>query len=356
MTDESLRGDELVSACLDGEASPEEVAEVEQDAVLVARVEQLQAVRDAVAAPVPTMSEKRRDAMISAALAVASEAADQGGEAEIVPVYRRRGALLAVAAAAMLVAAVVSAGLIADRGGDDAEMAADAPAAFDAATEAAPGAALQAPAGAEAMTAADSADHETAREEYTAEADTAEAAPAPADTAPRDAPAEAAPAPADTAEATTAPRDTATTDTETTPAEPESATQEPTERAFSPGGPTADAAETDTAGANESERVVDLGAVADLESLFTNIAPIWSAAPDDRAPGAPGACSAAVNEQAFMTDFKSRFFFVATVGTENPTVFDGLYARRADGTAVIAYAAPPGCAVRIREVGGSGGS
>ena len=47
MSDEQLRQDELVSAYLDGEATPAEVAEVEASDVLLARVEEFRAMRDA---------------------------------------------------------------------------------------------------------------------------------------------------------------------------------------------------------------------------------------------------------------------------------------------------------------------
>ena len=52
MSDERLHQDELVSAYLDGEATPAEIAEVEASDALLARVEELRAVRDAVAEPV----------------------------------------------------------------------------------------------------------------------------------------------------------------------------------------------------------------------------------------------------------------------------------------------------------------
>ena len=60
MSDEPFREDELVSAYLDGEATPAEIAEVEQNDALMARVEQLRSVRDAVAAPVAPMAAAAR--------------------------------------------------------------------------------------------------------------------------------------------------------------------------------------------------------------------------------------------------------------------------------------------------------
>ena len=66
MTPEEL--DELASAYLDGEATTEEATLVESDPGLQARVEELRAVRDLVAAPVEVPSEEVRDQMIAQAL------------------------------------------------------------------------------------------------------------------------------------------------------------------------------------------------------------------------------------------------------------------------------------------------
>ena len=387
MTDESLRGDELVSAYLDGEATPAEIAEVEQDVALMARVEQLRAVRDAVAAPVPAMSEEQRDQMISAALAVATEEAAERREAKIVPIRRRREALLAVAAAAMLLAAVVSAGLIASRGGDDdAETAADASAAFDVAAEAEPEAAAPAeaapapttaPTEAEMAMADDSADYAMDEEERMAveepaideaavdapEAAMAEEEPA-IDEAAVDAP-EAAMAEEEPAidEAAVDALEAAMAEAEAAMAEPESAMEEPAEEVSDPPVSATDTAEEEPraeeerhAAADAAQQVVDLGTAEDLDSLFEDIAASWSAALEDGATAAPGACSAAVNERAFAVDLETGHAFIAAVGAEDPLAFDGLFARRADGTAIIVYAASPGCEVGVHELDEPDGS
>ncbi|MCY4133513.1 MAG: hypothetical protein OXG30_01170 [bacterium] len=60
--------DELASAYLDGEATPEEAALVESDARMQALVEELRAVRDLMAAPVEGPSDEVRDQMIAQAL------------------------------------------------------------------------------------------------------------------------------------------------------------------------------------------------------------------------------------------------------------------------------------------------
>jgi len=95
MSDEQLRQDELVSAYLDGEATPAEVAEVEQDDALMARVEQLRSVRDAAVAPVAPVSDELRDRMISAALAAGDAETVQRRETRTVPIHRPPETLLA---------------------------------------------------------------------------------------------------------------------------------------------------------------------------------------------------------------------------------------------------------------------
>lgn len=66
MTPQEL--DELASAYLDGEATPEEAALVESNPHLQALVEELRAVRDLVATPVEPPSDKVRDQMIARAV------------------------------------------------------------------------------------------------------------------------------------------------------------------------------------------------------------------------------------------------------------------------------------------------
>lgn len=334
MSDEQFREDGLVSAYLDGEATPAEIAEIEQDDTLMARVEQLRSVRDAVAAPVAPVSEERREQMISAALAVADAENTQRREARIVPVRRRRETLLAVAAAAILLAAVVSAGLIAGRGGDEsAEMAADAPAAT-AEAETAPAA----PAESDMAMAEDSADYEMAAEPMIT------AAPAEAGTAMADDSADyemaAEPMPE-----------------EEPAAEPEAALAA-TEAASAMEAPAEETADASTASAEEERRtadetavpVVDLGVFENLESLFDDVAAHWSAALEDGETADSGTCSAAVHERELELDVETGRPFIATAGAEDPLIFDGRFARRSDGTAIIIYAAAPGCEIEVREL------
>ncbi len=72
MNDRSAYLDETVSAYIDGEATPAEADAVERDEALAARASLLQAVRDAVAAPVPAPSDGRREQAIAAAIAAAA--------------------------------------------------------------------------------------------------------------------------------------------------------------------------------------------------------------------------------------------------------------------------------------------
>ncbi|MYA85651.1 MAG: hypothetical protein F4Y12_08725 [Acidimicrobiaceae bacterium] len=351
MSDEQFREDELVSAYLDGEATPAEIAEVEQNDALMARVEQLRSVRDAVAAPVAPMPAERREQMISAALAVADAENAQRREARIVPIRRRRETLLAVAAAAILLAAVVSAGLIASRSGDEsaemaaatddsADMAADAPAA-DAGVEAT----AAAPAEADMAMAEDSADYEMAAEPMPEEEPMAEQEPMAE---------EALAAAAAETEGTVDPEVVAELQAEMAAAEAESAMETPVE----------DAADAPTASAEEERRtadeaavpVVDLGAFENLESLFDTVTARWSTALENGTTADSETCSAAVRERELELDVETGRPFVAAVGTEEPLVFDGRFARRSDGTAVIIYAAPPDCETETHDLDAPDGS
>ena len=60
--------DELASAYLDGDATPQEAAQVESDPRLQELVEELRAVRNLVGAPMEVPSDEVRDQMIAQAL------------------------------------------------------------------------------------------------------------------------------------------------------------------------------------------------------------------------------------------------------------------------------------------------
>ena len=346
MSDASLRRDELVSACLDGEASPAEIAEVEGDDALPARVEELRAVRGAVAAPVPSLSAEQRDQLISAALGVADAEADARLEAKIVPRHRPQRLFLAVAAAVILLAAAVSAGLLGSSGGDDADMATES---ASMAGSAAPAEMAAEPAQAD-MAAADEAMAE--EEPMAEEAPMAEEPTADEESMVEDA-MEAAAAAAEAMEApaastTVAAMEADNREVQAAP-EPASGTAETEEERRSES--TTDGGEPDTDGANG--QVVDLGMLENLESLYENIGAKWSAALEDEAMADPGVCSAAVDERALEMSAETRQSFVATVGAEDPLTFDAQFVRRPDGSALVIYAAPPDCEIEIHELAGS---
>lgn len=173
--------DELASAYLDGEATPEEAALVESDPRMQALVEELRAVRDLVAAPVEVPSDEVRDQMIARAL---------DHRAPVVPLDTARRRLRAISpqarvilAAAAVVAAIAVVGVtiferqggeFADDGMASVSVAADAPA--DAEPEAAAPAAAAEP---ESMAAAEESapmdDSDDSGEAFAAEAPAEEA-------------------------------------------------------------------------------------------------------------------------------------------------------------------------------------
>ena len=131
MTPQEL--DELASAYLDGEATAEEAALAESDPELQARVEELQAVRDVVAAPVEVPSDEVRDQMIARAL-------DHRAPVVSLETVRRRLRVVppqarVILAAAAVVAAIAVVGVTVfnqathdgDQFADDMATSADAP-------------------------------------------------------------------------------------------------------------------------------------------------------------------------------------------------------------------------------------
>lgn len=165
MTDDEL--DLLASSFLDGEATPDEVAVIERDPALLARVEELRVAQSAVRGPVPPPSMRLKEDQLAAALAAfdASDrrttvmaadepttvSIDEDDDATAVVDLRARrdqrdqrqaeaagrmrwlsavaGVLVFAAGAVFLVSQV--------DGGDDSEFAGDVPAADTAATESA---------------------------------------------------------------------------------------------------------------------------------------------------------------------------------------------------------------------------
>ena len=353
MSDERLHQDELVSAYLDGEATPAEIAEIEASDALLARVEELRAVRDAVAEVVAPLPADRQDDLIGAALGVADAEAAARVEAKVVPMRHPQRLLLAMAAAVVVLAAIVGTGLIASRGGDEseqfasvastvddaapAEMAAEEPMAEAApAAEEEPMAEMDVEAAAEAMV---EMDVEAAADEPMAEEAMAEEATAVAEQAATEAAEAAMAAAEEDAAPTTTTAATSTADARRAAEEPELS------------GSAADEAEPGEEA--QLAPVADLGALETLEELFESIGASWSAALEDGAVADPGACSSAVNERALELSAETLHSFVASVGVEDPVGVDGRFARRADGTSFIAYASPPDCEVGVHELPGS---
>jgi hypothetical protein len=130
MTDfRDFRDDELASAYLDGEAAPEEAAEVVGNPVLLARVEAFRAVSAQVAAGLEPAAAADRDRHLAAALDAAAGAERAAATSVTSLADRRRRAsrmypIVAVAAAVLLVVAAIP--LLARSGsrGDDAAMSA----------------------------------------------------------------------------------------------------------------------------------------------------------------------------------------------------------------------------------------
>jgi hypothetical protein len=146
MTD--FDADELVSAVLDGEATADERARVEEDPALSARLAELRTVRDALAASTPVPSERERDAAIAAAIRSAP------GDLQQRRRQRQRLARVASIAAAVLVFAVVVAGIAAlsrhdsnNRAASSAAAASSSPAGSEAVGAVAPSAESAAAAG-----------------------------------------------------------------------------------------------------------------------------------------------------------------------------------------------------------------
>lgn len=109
MTDDPDFLDELLTRYLDGEATESEVARVESDAELIARVEQHRAVIDLVQSPItiPTLDLDR----VRAAAIAESTTTSQVADLDILRVERlqRRNRILAVAAALVVLAVGVAA-------------------------------------------------------------------------------------------------------------------------------------------------------------------------------------------------------------------------------------------------------
>ncbi|HEX2384723.1 MAG TPA: hypothetical protein VHI95_18915 [Acidimicrobiales bacterium] len=127
MTDFS--DDEVVSAVLDGEATDEEVARVDADAALSARLAELRSARDAIAEPVQLPSARQRDAAITTAMAeMAAVGSEPATTRQVVDLRQRRHRralrVASIAAAVLILVAMV--GAIAALSGRDNRQASNA--------------------------------------------------------------------------------------------------------------------------------------------------------------------------------------------------------------------------------------
>lgn len=133
MTDPTHDLDELASAHLDGETTPDEAARALADPAVVARIAQLRAVRDAVALPDRPVDQARRDLAIAAALDVfeAEAVADDVALLAVARARRQRRSwqirLVGAAAVIAVAFAALAPRLIGDRGGEDDLIATPAP-------------------------------------------------------------------------------------------------------------------------------------------------------------------------------------------------------------------------------------
>lgn len=116
--------DEIVSAVLDGAATPAEVERVQADPRLRARLAEFEAIRDQVASPVSKLDEVTRQRLLSAALAASEPAATDtnGDRVTSLPWWRRNAWAIGSAAAVILLAVLVAPALLSeltDNGDDD---------------------------------------------------------------------------------------------------------------------------------------------------------------------------------------------------------------------------------------------
>jgi hypothetical protein len=127
MTEHDPAHDELVSAHLDGESTPEEDERIAHEPALRARLDTFTQIRDAVAAPVPPPADEDRDALL--ARVVGTAIAPRPKVVAISTWQRVQTRVLGVAAAIIAVAflggAIVLLAGEGDGGGGDADSAAE---------------------------------------------------------------------------------------------------------------------------------------------------------------------------------------------------------------------------------------
>ena len=125
-------------------------------------------------------------------------------------------------------------------------------------------------------------------------------------------------------------------------AEPE--TDDPRDTEYTSGDSSAEVSDT-------ASQAVDLGTLDDLETFLHGVARHWQAQDaDDAALTKPGECSASLQDRVLELNGEVLQSFVAIVGVEDPVTINAELARRDDGTAFIVYAAGPDCETEIQEL------
>ncbi len=358
---------ELASAYLDDEASPSERAEVEGDEMLMARVEQLRAVRDRVADSVAAPLSEQRDRQIQVALESVSVPQSRRELRHLDTRPRQPQRLMALAAAVVIVAAAVGAVLLTNLTRDDSSTT-------TAVTEAV---------SSDASSAAESADSDSGGDESfssdsvaAASAESAEADPA---------------ARSDSSEASTETLEEAdemvamAADDSAAMAEElqSDSTESSADMAAATASDTADEEtkpQTDEAvGASDSDHLVNLGLVNlgafdDIDSLVVGLAerrvmPSATSEPaadasaenrDDDASNdmseelqdsaASGPCDAALLQGVIELGIETLQAFTATIGAEFPLTVGARLGRDLQDRLLLVFASPPDCQISSRHL------
>ncbi len=125
MSDPTPSDDELISSYIDGEATLDEVARIQADPELLARIQEFEAAKDLLSAPVPPLPESDVDRLIDSAL-WQSTTSDRITDLSAVRAMRRFNPqrLATIAATLVLLAGVVGALIALNNSGTGDEMSA----------------------------------------------------------------------------------------------------------------------------------------------------------------------------------------------------------------------------------------
>ena len=126
MSDPTPSDDELISSYIDGEATLDEVARIQADPELLARVQEFEAAKDLLSSPVPPLPESDVDRLIDNAL-WQSTTSDRITDLSAVRAMRRFNPqrLTTIAATLVLLAGVVGALIALNNSGAGDEMSAE---------------------------------------------------------------------------------------------------------------------------------------------------------------------------------------------------------------------------------------